>query len=471
VISRQNQSKDISKTLPKRSVQYPGGRKVSKITYIKSQPLHAFHHRLKSILDAVEQLSEDGKVVLFAIRARNGQLRVNSSGKFQKFIAQSASEPSIRQFVSHTNEGHRYNLELTARMQRVNEIIIRSSNIVTRSMKLFARSRDRYKIITSRIMERNARTRAGQLQLSKILGSGKREQTLSQYLETFPPASEPKRTDKEPLLHDFGSIESRQLRRKAAIVVRRSTAIVRTKVDKSEAAISNMQEELRKALHYIDQLESFMRAARYCAFDVYGLHVALRLRLGKMILYRQKRSHRSKMAFGRLETRLADLRAYDEVLFSIGSVTSRQQIRERLDELEQQNEVQRSLIRSTQLGAQLRARRRRQGRRNKNARHTTPPISFRRSREHKSILPVRRLPTRVTYSIRYHDSRRNRKLAQRTERARPRRSAVEKKKADKLKLLDTVSSWLGGGEAQISKKEAEGAKRVFGARTSGSERE
>jgi hypothetical protein len=469
VVSRQNQSKHMSRTLPKRSVQYPGGRKVSNITSIKSQTLYTFHHRLTSILDAVEQLSQNGKVVLFAIRARNGQLRVNSSGKFQKFIAQSASEPSIRQFVSHADKGHRHNLELTARMQRVNEIIIRSSDIVTRSMKLFARSRDRYKIITSRIMERIARIRARQL--PRLPGSGKREQTLSQYLETMSPPSEPEWTSKEPLPHNLGGIESRQLRRKAAIVVRRSTAILRTKVDKSKATISNMQEELRKALRYIDQLESFMRTAKYCAFDVYGLHVALRLRLGKMILYRQKRSHRSKMAFGRLETRLADLRAYDEVLFSDGSVTSRQQIRERLTQQEQQNEVQRSLIRSTQLGAQLRARRPRQGRRNKNARRTAPPISFRRSREHKSIVPVRRLPTRVTYSIRYHESRRNRRPAQRTERARPRRSAVEKKKAVKLKLLETVSSWLDGGEAETSKKEAEGAKRVFGARAFGSEKE
>jgi hypothetical protein len=462
-MSRQNQSKHILKALPIRSVQYPRGLKVSKVASREPQLLNAVHLRLKSILDAVKQLSEDRKVVLFAIRARNGQLRVKNSFGVRQFIAQSAAEPSVRQFVSHTDEGHRYNLELTARTQQVNKIIIRSSAIVTQSIKLFARSRVQYEVISSRINERIARSRARQV--PKLQEPGKREQSLSQYLKTTSgPTSEPERTEKGPLLHGLESIENRQLRRKAAIIVRRNTAILRTKVDKSKAIISNIQEELRKALHYIDLLESFLRAAKYSAFDVYGLHIALRLRLGKMILYRQKRSHRSNMAFGRLETRLADLRAYDEVLFSNASPTSPQQIRERLTELELQNEAQRSLIRSTQLGAQLRVRRPRQRRRR------APPISFRRSREHKSVAPVRRLWTRIPYSIRYHESRRIRKRVQRTGRARPRRSAVEKRKADRLKLLETVSSWLGGGEAETPKKE-EGAKRVFGARAFGSERE
>jgi hypothetical protein len=487
VNSRPHQSEHVLKNLPEAQQlplvlagqkdkptfndAHPSGFRVRQVVSIDPHPLVSAHRRLGSILAAVEQLSKKCIAVLRTIRQQpTRQSQTKEGVRIRPFIARSASGPPIRRFVSKTDEKPRFdNVEVTARMHQVNEIIVRSSDIITRSIKLLTRSIDQYKKIASNTKERIKRIRAKQQ--SQLVGLRMREMGFSEYLKAMSGTSwKPGQIDNEPLLQNLGSIESKQIRRKAAIVVRRSTTILRTKVDQSRAIVSNIQEDLRKALQYIDRLESCMRAARHSAFDVYGLHVALRLRLGKMILYRQKRSHRSKMAFGRLERRLLELRAFDEVLFSNESTTSPQQIRQSLTQLELKNEVQRSLVRRMQLGSQLRRRipLAKQGhRKNREARPAALPIRYCRIREHKFVAPVRRLPGRIPYSIRYHESRHDRKPAPRTERARPRRSAVEKKKSDKLKLLDTVSSWLGGGEAEIPEKEVEGVKRVFGGRAFG----
>jgi hypothetical protein len=420
------------------------GIRVRKIVPRESHQFTSANDQLKSIVDAFRHVSADYNHVVFAIRKRTRQslkktrdhkktrehektvIHKNPANTPQfsvrHFISRSASELPNRHLIGNADERHR----------------------------------------------RDAK------QQSELSGLRKRELAYSKYLKTTPKTLyEAEQIDPEwhkRTLHNLGSIESRQLRRGAEVPVRDRTAIFRVKVDRSQANISEIEEDLRQALKHVDQLPAFTYAANHCAFDVYGLHVALRLRLGKMILYRQKRqlgSRRKKMAFGGLETRLLQLRAYDQVLFSKASVTS-PQIRNRLTQLELQNQVQRSLVLRTQFGSQLCERQRLAKRRIHKAkddidpRHTTNTpairIRFRRNRERRTISEVHEEPRRVSsrHPIRFHDSKSE--LPARTA------QVPEPKKSDRYKLWDTVSSWLEGGEIEIPDSTVEPARRPFGSR-------
>jgi hypothetical protein len=523
VLSREHESKHIRKIFAMQPIQHAhvyvkrqdkltsntaavSGARVRKVISNDPYQFTSAGHQLTYIDNAIEQLNKNYKRTLSAIRQRIRQVQKKTKSSdipkddfevpIRRMTARPATELPIRHFISNSDElpvrrfpsnsdeKHRFSIaEMTARTHRLNEIIIQSSNIITWSTKIVARSKGQYNTIASGIEKRIKTMKAKQQ--PELLAPRKRELAFSEYLKTISGTAHGSKQignkGHEELLQHLGNIESRQIRRKTEIVVRRSTAILRVKVDKLQAGISKVQEELRKALKHIDQLQMFTHAANHRAFEVYGLHIALRLRLGKMILYRQKRQNgdrQSKMAFGRLETRLLELRAYDEELFSGASVTSSQQTRERLAQLELQNEVQRSLVLSTQFGEQLRGTRplvkwrHRKTKNETNPRHTTNTpalyIRYRRNRGRTTVSPVYRKPRRISlHSIRYHDARLKQRPVPRTERARPRRSAqvaAEKKESDRSKLLDTVSSWLEGGEAATPSKEVEVARRPFGSK-------
>jgi hypothetical protein len=220
------------------------------------------------------------------------------------------------------------------------------------------------------------------------------------------------------------------------------------------------------------RVEQFIQTANKSAFEAYGLHIALRLRLGKMIKHRTKRDRQRKMAVGRLETRLIELRTYDEVLYSSTSVHSATRVRKKLRMLELQNQLQRSLVLSTQSGAKLRGRIPRSSRKdsgtsdNASARQReerpTLRIRYRRNQGRKMVLPsfrwrriprytIRRLRCGPRHTIRRHLSY-SRRVSQRPRGPR-----------ERTKLVQTVSFWLGDTPAK-SAKAAQPARRPFGSR-------
>jgi hypothetical protein len=459
------------------------GFRVRKIAPRESNQFASTNDQLRSIVDAFRHMSTDYNNIVFTMRKRTRQIRKKprdhqvpaNTPQFsvRRFVARSASELTSRQSISNADERRHSDVaDMTARMHQVKGLIVRSSDIVTHSTKHVARLTGQYKTIASEINRRTERSKAEQQ--SERTALGERELVFSEYLKTISKtAYEPKRIDTEghgQTLHNLGSIERRQIRRRAEVVVRRRTAILRGKVDRSQAGVSEIQEYLRKALRHVDQLRAFTYAANHCAFDVYGLHVALRLRLGKMILYRQKRQvgfRRSKMAFGGLETRLLQLRAYDQVLFSYASVTS-PQVHQKLTQLELQNEVQRSLVLRSQFGSQLRERRRLTKQRIRKTKDETDPrhtantpalrIRYRRNRERKTVSEVYGEPRRISsLHIRFHDSKSELPI-------QTAQISSEPKKSERYKLWDTVSAWLEGGGIELPDTTVEQTNRPFGSR-------
>jgi hypothetical protein len=209
------------------------------------------------------------------------------------------------------------------------------------------------------------------------------------------------------------------------------------------------------------RLENFIQAANNSAFETYGLHIALRLRLGKMINHRTKRDRKRRMVVGQLETHLIELRAYNEVLYSSTSVQSASRVHNKLMMLELRNQVQRSLVLSTQSGSKLRGRTFRSNRTNKITCNNTASkqteerphlrIRYRRNQRRNTISPYFSKPKRVLrHTIRRHLSY-SRRVSQRPHKAIARR-----------KLAQTVSFWLGEPPAKSAKVAQPVSRRPFG---------
>jgi hypothetical protein len=112
-----------------------------------------------------------------------------------------------------------------------------------------------------------------------------------------------------------------------------------------QRAATRKKEQLRTPSS-LNQWAWFSDAANNSAGAIYSLHVALRLRIGKMIFERRKK----RLGIRRLEARLLELRAFDQVLFRNSPQWWQQRIRARLRKRELTNPVQRSLALDTPLG-------------------------------------------------------------------------------------------------------------------------
>jgi hypothetical protein len=294
-------------------------------------------------------------------------------------------------------------------------------------------------------------------------------------------------------------------RHRAQVIIRRRTAVPQQKFDKLQACVVAVQEELRRTLRYIDRLAWYTHAANKSAFEVYGIHIALRLRLGKMIVYRWKRlvhrtgNHENKLGTQRLEMRLVKLRAYNNVLFSTRPGRTPQEIFEELGNIEMQNQVQRALVLSTRIGGRLRGRRlleKRKHRKSSNEGNVLDAegqlkIRYRRVRNHEVASPkdhksrsksqgvVRYMPLHRLRTVTWRPSRRaDRTTSDSRTRFRPKSrelTAAEKRKKEKKLLVDAVGSWLGGGAvdngAAMPDGKTGGRKRPFGSRAVGKDDE
>jgi hypothetical protein len=130
---------------------------------------------------------------------------------------------------------------------------------------------------------------------------------------------------------------------------------IRRRQRKSSRPLPNVLPEQRAATRKKQQLRTpsslnqwawFSDAANNSAGAIYSLHVALGLRVGKMIFERRKK----RLGIRRLEARLLELRAFDQVLFRNSPQWWQQRIRARLRKRELTNPVQRSLALDTPLG-------------------------------------------------------------------------------------------------------------------------
>ncbi|EAT81992.2 hypothetical protein SNOG_10598 [Parastagonospora nodorum SN15] len=121
-------------------------------------------------------------------------------------------------------------------------------------------------------------------------------------------------------------------------------------VNDLDASTSALRNDLRTALAALDQLEWIIRAANKNAFQIYSIHLTLRLRLLTMVRSRQRRADRPGRApfymhIPLLEAHIAQLQAFDEVLFAPGTNTTSEQIRKSLSEQVHQHPVQQYLTR------------------------------------------------------------------------------------------------------------------------------
>jgi regulator of extracellular matrix RemA (YlzA/DUF370 family) len=391
-------------------------------------------------------------------------------------IPREVSQIPIRRFISNTRDRHTLNTRaMAARARDLSETVV-----------LLA---EQYETIASRVKQRNERHK--QFELSK---REKRERMFSAIF------SRPSRT-KNDNTRISGNRPRETIPYKAQILIRRRIAVPQQRLDRLQASIIAIQEELQRTLRYIDRLAWFTHAANKSAFEVYGMHTALRLRLGKMIIYRQKRlvdrtqSHQNKLGIHLLETRLIKLRTYDEVLFSTQPGQTPQQICKGLEEIELQNHVQRALMLNTRTGGRLRGHRLLDNAKRRTMSNDIVPhnsddqlkIRYRRAKGCDPATPMNRNSrNEPQHTFRYMPVHRIRAM---TWRPRPTRqvtseqrqrsspqdrilSPTEKRKSDKRKLVDTVGSWLGGGRedgAAASDAKPSGRRRPFGSRAFGDE--
>jgi hypothetical protein len=386
------------------------------------------------------------------------------------------SQIPIRRFISNSRDRHTLNTRaMAAGARNLNETVV-----------LLA---EQYETIASRVKQRMERHE--QFELSK------REKRERMFSANF---SRPSRIRNENT-RISGNRPRETIPYRTQILIRRRVAVPQQRLDRLQASITVIQEELQRTLRYIDRLAWFTHAANKSAFEVYGMHTALRLRLGKMIIYRQKRlvdrtqGHQNKLGIHLLETRLTKLRTYDEVLFSTQPGQTPQQICKGLEEIELQNHTQRALLLSTQTGGRLHGRRLLDNAELRNSSndvmaHNTedpPRIRYRRAKGRDPAIPMNRNPrNQPQHTFRYMSVHRIRAM---TWRPRPTRqvtsgqsqwfspqsrilSATEKRKSDKRKLVDTVGSWLGSGvEDGTAASDAKpgGRRRPFGSRAFGDE--
>ena len=197
--------------------------------------------------------------------------------------------------------------------------------------------------------------------------------------------------------------------------------------EKDERAFLDIEKEIEMASRSTDQWSWFAEAANKSAIDVYGLNIALRLRIGKMIFYRHK-GGRENLGVRHLESRLIELRSYDEVLFCNRPDITPYQIIGRLKEIELRNYMQTLLDLNTQFvsrGSRVRT-------------HATIPPYWRKAGDREAR------EYRYTEQLRVRNVKAGR--TERTSRPAPvQPTPAQKMERERKQLMGTVSSWLHGG--------------------------
>jgi hypothetical protein len=229
-----------------------------------------------------------------------------------------------------------------------------------------------------------------------------------------------------------------------------------------------------------DRVAAVLRDVNKSAFEVYGLHIALRLQLGRIIMYRKKKDRTLQTRTTRLEARLIALRTYDEILYSGTYLSSAARVRKKLTGIEHQSPVQRFLVRSPDPGAQLLGRTSRRA-----ADSHMLRVHYRRNRmSRRTASRATRLRFVTRRAVRYHTSvaqtlspRPVRKVQANWQRrqARSWRRVQSLAKKDnnsgRTGLVQTVSSWLDGSPVATkaaSPVAAQRRRRPFGSRAFGS---
>jgi len=256
----------------------------------------------------------------------------------------------------------------------------------------------------------------------------------------------------------------------------------RTKIlQRRKAAIKKV---MKREMPSLNQWAQLSRATNDSAVEIYHLHNLLRLRIGKMIFYRQK-ERKQVLGIRSLENYLLQLRAFDGVLFYNKPDTTPEHIRARLRDLELRSVIQRSLVLNTAQGMQLRRRRlfaqqrataERKAQNNQDGSTTridtrsrshgrTVQLSDKPPRSRKARETIRKYKTGFIQTYAKPFLRLRKFAAFPSERAVRRRR--RRKSRLKTEFIDTVGSWLGGGEARSAQTSRAG--RVFGARPLGSE--
>lgn len=248
-------------------------------------------------------------------------------------------------------------------------------------------------------------------------------------------------------------------------------------LDASTCALHN---GLRTALAALDRLERITHATNKSAFQIYSTHVDLHLRLLKMVRSRQGRADRpgrahKYMHVPLLEAHMAQLQAFDEMLFAPGTKTTPEQLRKSLNKQVYQHPVQQYLTRrvwlqvgrnitnaSQQAFGKLRVRHHLTYASESRARRPSQPeVRFQMPRPP----PANRARIRRHYAsllrVKKHAS-----IRPRQRNSGRRRTPMQPRKRAKEELLQTVSSWLGG--ATSVSKMAGAARRVGRSRPFGS---
>ncbi|KAH3913525.1 hypothetical protein HBH56_104120 [Parastagonospora nodorum] len=256
-------------------------------------------------------------------------------------------------------------------------------------------------------------------------------------------------------------------------------------VNDLDASTSALRNDLRTALAALDQLEWIIRAANKNAFQIYSIHLTLRLRLLTMVRSRQRRADRPGRApfymhIPLLEAHIAQLQAFDEVLFAPGTNTTSEQIRKSLSEQVHQHPVQQYLTRrawlqtarnitnaSQQASSKLKIRHHlTYAGESKARRSPQPKIRFQRLRQR----PANRARIRRHYASRLR-VKKYASIRPRQRNSSRRRISTPPHKRAKKELLQTVSSWLGGATS-VSKMAGAatraGRSRPFGSKVFGS---
>jgi hypothetical protein len=287
-------------------------------------------------------------------------------------------------------------------------------------------------------------------------------------------------------------------------------------IERRLAAISKSVNAIRNTLFRLVSLFRYwhvIHSTNALAFQAYGLHVALRIRIGRMIFTRQ-RSHK-KHTIRRLESRLLALRAYDGVLFYNKPDWTSEYVKQKLQDLEMRSLTQRALVVNTQVGVEQRARRlsavneqahrwakrkqslpaairsvgqetvvdtarspirriRNSPRMARNAdvksthrRFRRVKVQHNRIRKHVVATRTRRMGGRAEFRKTDFDKLVSRRVVARRSRRDGRRTA--ERASRKEQLAATVSSWLGSADTSTKLGDDGNRARLFGSQLQGSD--
>lgn len=221
------------------------------------------------------------------------------------------------------------------------------------------------------------------------------------------------------------------------------------------------------------QIERFLYVANTRAFEIYGLHVTLRLRLGKMIMRRRRPDAQRWLA-----THLIELRCYNEDLYYRKRAQPKQQIARKLLALELRNAFQRTKVLPRVPSAMPLIEQRKGLKPKRNAiSHRKLSVRYRRLRRSSTVTLPTSTPMRMRRQIiRQHLSETRRLLPIRHlavgPRARMMRSSASKTKRVSIRsaprskrddLVDLASVWLGD-EVAAAAPATSSPRRPFGSR-------